>query len=135
MNNKNYFEKSYSISDEIVKKFAEVSGDKNPLHLDEQYARNTIFKGRIAHGILIASFISSIIGNDFPGAGTIYVSQNLNFKKPIKIGDEITIKIFIVKKFEKGRIELETRVVNQYNETVITGNSIVIPPNDFKVDI
>ena len=86
-----------NVTDLSIKKFASASGDKNPIHLNEKFAKNTIFKSRIAHGMLIASFISSVIGNKFPGNGTIYVSQNLKFKRPVKINDVVKIKIIVEK--------------------------------------
>src|SRR6185312_1381758 len=70
--------------------FAEVTGDDNPLHLDEAYAATTQFKGRIAHGMLSAGYISAVLGTRLPGPGAIYVSQSLSFKRPVRIGDEVT---------------------------------------------
>ena len=75
--------------------FAEVSGDHNPLHLDEAYAAKTPFRGRIAHGILAGAYISALIGDRLPGPGAIYVSQMLRFKRPIRIGDEVTVRATI----------------------------------------
>ena len=86
-----------NVTDLSIKKFASASGDKNPIHLNEKFAKNTIFKSRIAHGMLIASFISSVIGNKFPGNGTIYVSQDLKFKRPVRINDVVKIKIIVEK--------------------------------------
>ena len=88
---------SVKVTDISIKKFASASGDKNPIHLNEKFAKNTIFKSRIAHGMLIASFISSVIGNKFPGNGTIYVSQTLKFKRPVKINDLVKIKVNVKK--------------------------------------
>ncbi len=73
--------------------FAEISGDKNPVHLDDAYAAATIFKERIAHGMLTASYISAVFGTEMPGPGAIYVSQTLNFKAPVKIGDAVLAKV------------------------------------------
>ena len=94
--NQSYTE-SIKVSDANIKKFASASGDKNTIHLNENFAKNTIFKTRIAHGMLIASFVSSVIGNKFPGNGTIYVSQDLKFKRPVKINDVVKIKIIVEK--------------------------------------
>lgn len=126
-----YFEKTFKITDDDIKMFAEVSGDMNPLHLDEEYAKNTVYQERICHGMLIGSYISSIIGNDFPGIGTIYLSQNLIFKKPVKIGDTIIITVSYLEELEKGRVGLETICKNQYGDIVVDGKAIVIPPKDF----
>ena len=88
---------SIKVTDASIKKFSSASGDRNPIHLNEKFAKNTIFKSRIAHGMLIASFVSSVIGNKFPGNGTIYVSQALKFKRPVKINDVVKIKIIVEK--------------------------------------
>lgn len=76
--------------------FAQVSGDMNPVHLDREYAATTIFKEPIAHGLLTASYISTVFGMKMPGPGAIYVSQTLNFKAPVKIGDTVTAKVVVV---------------------------------------
>ena len=111
-----------------IKKFASASGDKNPIHLNEKFAKNTIFKSRIAHGMLIASFISSVIGNKFPGNGTIYVSQSLNFKRPVKINDIVKVKVILEKKILKKKwCKLKT-LCSVKNKIVLEGTAIVIPP-------
>tara|TARA_Y100000590_G_C14867235_1_gene693725 strand:+ start:90 stop:512 length:423 start_codon:yes stop_codon:yes gene_type:complete len=137
MTNKFYFDKlkvkqsyteSIKVTEEKIKKFAIASGDKNPIHLNENFAKKTIFKTRIAHGMLIASFISSVIGNKFPGNGTIYVSQVLKFKRPVKINDLVKVKIIIVKKILKKKwCELQT-VCFVKNNVVLDGTAVVIPP-------
>ena len=111
-----------NVTDLSIKKFASASGDKNPIHLNERFAKNTIFKSRIAHGMLIASFISSVIGNKFPGNGTIYVSQNLKFKRPVKI-KIIVEKIILKKKW----CQLKTLCFVK-NKIVLEGTAVVIPP-------
>ena len=98
-----FYTDSVKVTDTNIKKFASASGDNNPIHLNEEFAKKTIFKSRIAHGMLIASFISSVIGNKFPGNGTIYVSQNLKFKRPVKINDVVKIKITVEKKIIKKK--------------------------------
>ena len=126
--NQSYTE-SIKVSDANIKKFASASGDKNPIHLNENFAKNTIFKTRIAHGMLIASFVSSVIGNKFPGNGTIYVSQNLEFKRPVKINDIVKIKVVLEKKIEKKRwCQLKT-ICFVKNKIVLEGIAVVIPPN------
>ena len=125
--NQSYTE-SIKVSDANIKKFASASGDKNPIHLNENFAKNTIFKTRIAHGMLIASFISSVIGNKFPGNGTIYVSQNLKFMKPVKINDIVEVKIILEKKIPKKKwCQLKTLCFVK-NKIVLEGIAVVIPP-------
>lgn len=82
-----------TMTDEDIRKFAEATGDTNPIHLDEAFARSTIFKTRIAHGMLTASHISSVFATRLPGAGCIYVSQEFRFKAPVRIGDDVTARV------------------------------------------
>ncbi len=118
------------VTDEMVKTFAEITGDNNPLHLDEEFAKKTIFKRRIAHGMLVASLISKVLGHDFPGAGTIYVSQNLKFRKPVYVGDEVKIHVEVKSKNdEKRRLYLITDVFDG-EVKVISGEAEVYLPND-----
>ena len=77
------------VTEKDIEDFAKISGDNNPVHLDEDFAKTTIFKGRIAHGMLAASFISTTVGTKLPGYGAIYISQNLKFKGPVRIGDKV----------------------------------------------
>ncbi|MGC8902140.1 MAG: MaoC family dehydratase [Fervidobacterium sp.] len=114
------------VTDEMVKLFAEATGDKNPVHLDEEYAKNTIFGGRIAHGILTLGIISSVLGMEFPGAGTIYLMQNAKFKRPVYVGEEVTVKL-VVKEIdkEKRRVLLDTLVVKSNGENAIEGEALV----------
>ncbi|PPR35527.1 MAG: (R)-specific enoyl-CoA hydratase [Alphaproteobacteria bacterium MarineAlpha6_Bin3] len=119
---------SVKVTNTIIKKFASASGDKNPIHLNDKFAKNSIFGTRIAHGMLIASFISSVIGNKFPGNGTIYVSQNLEFKRPVKINDLVKIRIVVKKKILKKKwCELQTLCFVK-NKIVLDGTAVVIPP-------
>ena len=119
---------SIKVTDASIKKFSSASGDRNPIHLNEKFAKNTIFKSRIAHGMLIASFISSVIGNKFPGNGTIYVSQDLKFKKPVKINDVVKIKIIVEKIILKKKwCQLKTLCFVK-NEIVLDVTAIVIQP-------
>ncbi len=115
------------ITADDIHKFAEVSGDHNPLHLDEEYAKSTIFKGRIAHGLLSASFISTVLANQLPGPGTVYLHQDLDFLKPVRIGDRITTIVKVLEKnAEKKRITLQTQCINQNNKIVVEGKAIVM---------
>ena len=123
-----FYSDSIKITDASIKKFAGASCDRNPIHLNEKFAKKTIFKTRIAHGMLIASFVSSVIGNKFPGNGTIYVSQTLKFKRPVKINDLVKIKISVQKKILKKKwCELQTLCFVK-NKVVLEGTAIVIPP-------
>ena len=118
-----------TISEEDVRDFAEISGDDNPLHLDEAYAAGSRFGKRVVHGMLAASLISRVIGTKLPGEGTIYLSQSLKFLKPVFIGDTVRAEVEITKlDTERGRITLETRVIRQDGECVLAGEALVIPP-------
>ena len=117
---------AHVVTDADIRAFAEVSGDHNPVHLDEDYAEGTPFKGRIAHGILTASFISALIGSDLPGAGSIYVSQSLNFKRPVRIGDEVTVKVTIEAiDAAKAQVTLAT-VCTVRGKAVLDGKAVVM---------
>ncbi|MBI2869774.1 MAG: MaoC family dehydratase [Chloroflexi bacterium] len=117
------------ITESDVFQFAAVSGDNNPLHLDEEYASRTRFQGRIAHGMLSASLISALIGTVLPGSGNIYVSQTLNFRAPVWFGDVIEAEVEVVEKMERFRVRLRTVCRNQDGVTVIDGEAIVLPPH------
>lgn len=124
-------EYSRLITETDIQRFAEVSGDFNPVHMDEEFAKKTFFKGRIAHGLLSASFISTVLAKELPGPGSIYLRQELNFKRPVKIGDKITAKVEVISKDnEKKRIILSSICTNQKNEIVIDGQSIVMLPDE-----
>ncbi|MFC5971362.1 MaoC family dehydratase [Halomarina salina] len=119
-----------TITERDVERFAAASGDTNPLHLDEEYAEKTRFKGRIAHGTLVGGLISAALAR-FPG-NVIYLSQDLEFLKPVRIGDRITADVDIVEEFDDDRFRLTTRVLNG-DETVIDGEAVVLidhPPDD-----
>ncbi len=122
------FSKFFTVTEDKINVFADATGDKNPVHLDEAYAMNTIFKKRIAHGFLIGSYISSVVGNDFPGNGTIYLSQNMKFLKPVFIGDIIEVRIEVMEITEKGWLKVITMCTNQNGKTVIDGDATLIPP-------
>lgn len=115
-----------TITEKDVLAFAELSGDKNPVHLDEEAAQSSIFKTRIAHGALVSSLFSTVIGMDLPGEGTIYLQQSSSFRKPVLFGDTITATVTITEKnHEKGRIELSTIATNQHGDIVVTGFALV----------
>lgn len=118
-----------TLSDEDVRLFAQVSGDTNSVHLDEAYAATTLFKRRIAHGMLTTSVISAILGNDLPGLGTIYLSQNVSFKAPVYVGDTITATVELTKYREEKRIAtFRTTVTNGDGVLVLEGEAVVIAP-------
>jgi 3-hydroxybutyryl-CoA dehydratase len=111
-----------------IEAFAAVSGDVNPVHLDDAYAKATPFGGRIAHGMLSAAYISAVLGNHLPGPGAIYLSQSLRFRRPVKIGDPVTAKV-TVKALDaaKGHATLET-VCLVGGKTVVDGEALVMVP-------
>lgn len=122
------FETEITITNEMVIEFAKITGDDNPLHLDEEFASKTQFGRRIAHGMLIVSLISKVLGRDFPGAGTVYVSQFVKFRKPVYIGD--TVKVHVDVKdinADKRRLFLNT-IVTSMGKEVITGEAEVYIP-------
>ena len=90
------------ITEKDIDLFAEVSGDRNPLHMDEEFAKNTSFGQRIAHGALTASYISGILGNDLPGPGSIFVGLNMRFRRPVYIGSHVTVKVEVTEMKERG---------------------------------
>lgn len=121
---------SKTITESDVYLFAGITGDMNDLHINREYADKTIFKGRIAHGLLVGGLISTVLGMRFPGPGTIYLEQNLVFKAPVKIGDTVTAKVEIeeIVNAEKGIVRLNTAVTNQSNDCVIAGYAVVRVP-------
>ena len=116
------------ISQSDIDGFARVSGDANPVHLDREYAEASFFKGRIAHGVLTAGLISAVIGMDLPGPGTIYLSQSLRWRAPVRPGDRVTATVTVKEIVsEKNRVVLDT-VVSRDGEPVLTGEALVMPP-------
>ncbi|HZZ68545.1 MAG TPA: MaoC family dehydratase [Phenylobacterium sp.] len=111
-----------------IESFAAVSGDHNPVHMDEAYAKTTPFGGRIAHGMLSAAYISAVLGNDLPGPGAIYLSQSLRFRRPVKIGDPVVAKV-TVKALDaaKGHATFET-VCLVNGKTVVDGEALIMVP-------
>ena len=120
---------SKTVSESDIYLYAGVTGDFNPAHINEDYAKQTFFKTRIAHGMLSAGFISTVIGNKLPGTGSIYVTQNLEFLAPVRIGDTITARVEIVDIVdEKNRVRLKTTCFNQEGTQVLGGEAVVSPP-------
>ncbi|MHA2174221.1 MAG: MaoC family dehydratase [Candidatus Hodarchaeales archaeon] len=115
------------ITGEDISAFAAVSGDENPIHMDEEFAKTTMFKGRIAHGILSVSFISTTLANKLPGPGSIYLKQEVTFLKPVRIGDTITTMVKVLdKNNEKKHIRLKTTCMNQNEDIVVDGEALVL---------
>jgi 3-hydroxybutyryl-CoA dehydratase len=120
---------SKTLSESDVYLYAGITGDFNPAHINEEYAKNTFFKTRIAHGMLTAGFISTVIANKLPGPGTIYVRQELNFLAPVRLGDTLTARAEIMEIIsEKNRLKLKTTCTNQEGKTVLDGEALVSPP-------
>lgn len=120
---------SKTISEFDVYMYAGISGDFNPAHINAVEAEKGMFKERIAHGMVSASLISTVLGCHLPGPGTIYMSQELNFKRPVKFGDTIEAKVEVLEKIEeKNRLILRTTCTNQHGEIVIDGKATVMPP-------
>ncbi len=121
------YSKQFKVTEEKGRAFADVSQDYNLLHLNEEYAQNTMFKGRIAHGMLVASFISGVLGNDFPGVGTVYLRQELQFVHPVRYGDDISVIIKVIDlDRETKKVKLSTICRNQNNKDVIEGVAYVM---------
>lgn len=116
-----------TIEQSDVEAFAEVTGDRNPVHLDDAFAQTTRFGRRIAHGMLTASLISSVLANKLPGAGSVYLGQTLQFVAPVFFGDEVTARVTVKQvRADKPVVKLETICVNQRNEIVIRGEATVL---------
>ena len=117
------------ITDRDIEQFAEISTDHNPVHLDDEYARDTIFEGRIAHGMLTAGLVSAVIGEQLPGHGTIYMSQNLKFLAPVRPDDLVHAEVKVVDiVIDKRQVKLDCRCeVNGKN--VLVGEAIVLAPS------
>src|SRR5919206_3645362 len=115
---------------EDIQLFAVMSGDVNPAHVDPEYAHSSMFHEVIAHGMWGGALISTVLGTEFPGPGTIYLGQNLRFRRPVKVGDTITIKVTAKEKDAKGRVVLDTECVNQDGEVVVSGTADVIAPKE-----
>jgi 3-hydroxybutyryl-CoA dehydratase len=120
---------SKTISETDVYLYAGVTGDLNPAHINEEYAKKTFFKTRIVHGMLLAGLISGVLGNKLPGPGTVYIRQELNFLAPVRMGDTITASVEILEIMaEAKRIRAKTTCVNQEGTLVLDGEAIVSPP-------
>jgi len=127
INEKASFQKTLTETDVYL--FAGITGDNNPAHINQVEAEKSFFKGRIAHGMLSASLISTVFGVVLPGPGTIYLSQELKFLRPVRFGDTITAEVEVLEKDEaKNRIKCRTSCINQNGELIIDGKAEVMPP-------
>ncbi len=121
-------ERAHTVTDGDITAFAAVSGDNNPVHLDEAYAAQTPFKTRIAHGMLSAGYISALLGTQLPGPGAIYISQTMNFKRPVRIGDEVVTKATVSAiEPERARVTLDV-VCAVGGKPVVEGEAVVMVP-------
>ena len=119
-----------TLSEKDIVMFGYMTGDVNPAHFDREYAKNTLFKDVIAHGMWSGSLISAVLGTKLPGPGTIYLNQSFKFSRPVYIGDEITVAVTVTEKKEKNRVVLECTCTNQRNEVVTSGIAEVIAPTE-----
>ncbi len=118
-----------TISETDIYLYAGITGDFNPAHVNEEFARTTSFGRRIAHGMLLGGLISNVLGNQLPGNGSIYISQTLAFLSPVYIGDTITVKVEVIeKRDEKRRIVCRTSCNNQKGTLVADGEAVISPP-------
>lgn len=117
-----------TVTDADLVLFAGVSGDRNPMHVDQEYAKTTMFEGRIAHGMLTASFISAVLGTKLPGPGCVYLSQSLKFKAPVRPGDTVTAKVTVTAvDLDRGRVTVDT-VCTVGDKVVIDGEAVLMVP-------
>ena len=122
---------STKVTSREVELFADATGDRNPVHLDEEAAALSQFGGRIAHGMLTAGFVSAAIASKLPGPGAIYLSQSLRFTRPVRIGDTVTVKLEVLELIAaKRRVRLATICTNQNGETVMDGEATVMVPDE-----
>jgi 3-hydroxybutyryl-CoA dehydratase len=121
------FSRSREVTDQLVRAFAEVSGDYNPIHLDEEFAKTTRFGRRIAHGMLSGAFISGVLGDELAERKVIYLSQTLKFTAPVYIGDTVTTTATVKQiREEKNIVTMQTICTNQNEETVVTGEAVLM---------
>lgn len=117
-----------TVSEADIVSFADISGDKNPVHLDADYAAKTMFKDRIAHGMLTAGYLSAVFGMQLPGPGAIYISQTLNFKGPVRIGDKVIAKVRVLEMFPaKRRVRFEC-LCTVNDKSVLEGEAMLMVP-------
>lgn len=123
-------EVTHSVTERDLMLFAAVSGDVNPVHLDEDFAAATPFKGRIAHGMFSGALISAAIACELPGPGSIYIGQEMTFLRPVRLQDAIRVELEILEKLPKNRVRVATRVFNQDGKQVVDGVATVMAPTE-----
>ena len=122
---------SKTISESDVYMFAGVTGDMNPAHLNAEYAKDGLFHARVAHGMLSASLISTVLGTELPGKGTIYLQQQVKFVAPVHFGDTVTATVEVIEKnVERNRVKLRTVCTNQNGQIVVDGEALAMPPKE-----
>jgi 3-hydroxybutyryl-CoA dehydratase len=119
---------SKTLTDADIVLFAGLSGDTNPMHLDQEYAERTLFKGRITHGMLSASLISTVLGTKLPGPGAIYVSQSLRFKAPVRAGDTVTARVVVTELLPEKRRAVMQTLCSVGSTVVVEGEAVVMVP-------
>jgi 3-hydroxybutyryl-CoA dehydratase len=118
-----------TVTERDIQSFADITGDRNPVHLDADYAERTLFKGRISHGMLTASYISAVFGMRLPGPGAIYVTQTLNFRRPVWIDDRIKTTVTVAELFpQKRRVRFDCVCTNSDGKTVLEGQAMMMVP-------
>ena len=123
------YETTLTVDEKRIAAFAEATGDDNPIHFDDEAAAKSIFGRRVAQGMLTAGFLSGVFGTQFPGSGTIYMSQSVRFLRPVFINDAITVRLKVLEMWpEKNRIRVETVCLNQKGQEVLGGEAMVMPP-------
>jgi len=123
-----FAESSKTVSESDIYLYAGITGDFNPAHVNETYAKGTRFQTRIAHGMLMAGFVSGLLGTELPGAGSIYLGQEVKFLAPVHIGDTITARVEVVELIDGKRVKLRTSCTNQFGVMVLDGAALVMPP-------
>jgi 3-hydroxybutyryl-CoA dehydratase len=118
----------HRVTDSDVRAFAEISGDRNPVHLDPEYAAKTPFRGCITHGMLTAAYISAAFGMELPGPGAIYISQTLNFLRPVRVGDTVLTKVHVAELFPAKRRALFDCACTVDGKAVLTGEAMLMVP-------
>lgn len=124
---------SKQITEADVFSFANITGDANPLHIDEEYARRSVFEQRVVHGILTAGIISTVLGGEIPGVGTIFVELHIRFLKPVFFGDTITAVATVTEIINPRRVRLMVACRNGKGRDVALGNAVVIPPEQTRL--
>ena len=122
-----------TVSSEDVTRFAEITGDFNPVHLDEEAATKSLFGGRVAHGMLTAGLISAALAGKLPGPGSVYLAQSLRFRAPVRIGDTITTRVEVTELIlTKRRVKLSTVCRNQKGDVVVDGEATILVPESIE---